>query len=115
MNNVDNLMNIMIFACGAYTIYSAIIMMTKGEIKKWLLGDKTDIKKCRDVPGFINYIAVKTLILGIFVLIFSIIGFVNTFFIALEKELLIGATVILFIFLVIFSFIYIRARKKYLD
>lgn len=115
MGNVDSLMNILFLVGGAYTIYSAIIMMKKGEIGKWLIGENTDLKKCRDVPGFINYMGIKVLIAGVIILLFSIVGFINTYVFSIGEKYLLSMTVLLFIGLVIFTFVYLKARKKFLD
>lgn len=115
MSNVDNLMNIMFLVVGAYTIYSAILMMTKGEISKWLLGEKTDLKKCRDVQGFINYLGMKVLIFGIVIVLFSVVGFINTFVVKIGKYYLLGMTAVLLVALVAFTIMYLKARKKFLD
>lgn len=115
MNNVDSLMNLMIFATGIYAIYVAIIMIVKGEIPKGFLGQNVDINKCRDIEGFKNYISLKTLILGIIVVLYSILGFINTYVIEINKNYLIGGVIALGIVYVIFIVLYLRGRKRYLD
>lgn len=104
-----------IFACGIYMLYSAYLMKTKGELKVgWLVSKNIDLKKSKDVSGYINYMYPRVIIFSICTLIYSFVGFYGTYVASLGLI----STVTFFGFFVVvvwFAIVSTRASKRFLS
>lgn len=79
-NSVFSFMDILVVACGVYVIYLYIEMTTKGKIRENMLLPKgINIKKCKDAAGFIHYIGIRQLILGIAALLCGATGLLQDY------------------------------------
>ena len=56
----------MVMLCGIYVVYLYIVMVTTGKLTQNVLMPKDiNIKKCKDVRGFIKYMGWKQLLFGV--------------------------------------------------
>ncbi len=74
------LMDAMILACGVYVVYLYLDMMKTGAIKSsMLLPQNLNIKKCKDVQGFIRFTGGKQLAFGVISIICGAAGLFQDF------------------------------------
>ena len=79
-NSMYALIDAIITAGGVYIIYQYIMMKSSGALRQnMLLPKDLDIKKCRDVAGFIQYTGTKQMIFGVVALAGGIIGLIQDF------------------------------------
>lgn len=73
MNNMDSFLDIMILIAGAYLIYSAVIMKTKGEVASALLSKNIDWKHVKDEnkKAYIKVMFPANIVMGITMLVIS--------------------------------------------
>lgn len=80
MDNMFILMDVLVIGCGVYVIYAYYLLKTKGELKeKLLLSDDIKFNKCKDKPGYINYMSPRLLIFGIVCILCGAIGVLNDY------------------------------------
>lgn len=108
----ENIMDVLIMACGAYLIYGGITMKTTKTIPPMLLGKGIDLKRAKDIPGYIEKMFVPTLSVGILTILCGIVGvsgMLNTY--------VWGQTAMTFVFLafiIAYGFWLVKMQKKYL-
>lgn len=79
-NSMYGLLDAIIAAGGVYVIYHYILMKSSGALRQNLLLPKDlDVKKCRDVAGYIQYTGTKQLIFGIIALAGGAVGLIQDF------------------------------------
>ena len=79
-NSFFSLIDFMITACGVYVIYIYIEMVRTRSIKQNMLMPKDlDPKKCKDVPGYINYMGKRQLAFGIISFICGLVDLYQDF------------------------------------
>lgn len=79
-NSIYALMDVVIVACGVYVLYLYVIMVRTGELKSsMLIPQSIDVKKCKDVAGFIKYTGTKQLIFGVVSILCGGIGLIQDF------------------------------------
>ena len=111
---MDLMLDVFIAFCGGYLIYSSVDMKKTGSLKKGVMIRKdADLSKAKDIPGFIEYMYLKTIIVGICTLICGGIGIVNDLYGGLGMVQLV-MTFVFFVAIVIFGIMMTRAQKKYL-
>ena len=73
MNNMDSFLDIMIFFAGAYLIYSAFIMKTKGEVASSLLSRNIDWKHVKEEnkKAYIKVMIPANIVMGITMILIS--------------------------------------------
>lgn len=72
------LMDIIIIIFGGYIIYQYVLMKKDGTIKaSMLLPKDLNVKRCKDVQGYIQFIGPKQLAFGVTALICGVIGLVQ--------------------------------------
>ena len=77
MGNI-NIFDLLIGASGVYLIYTALTMKKTGEIKAGVLVSKEmDAGRIKDKDGFINYMYVKTMILGVLSIAYGLAGIID--------------------------------------
>lgn len=77
MNSTFGLMDIIIALSGAYLIYSAVKMKRTGEIGSALVGNGYDLKKARDLQGYIAYMYPKSILMGAVVMLSGGVDYLN--------------------------------------
>ena len=110
-----NILDWMITFGGLYLIYAALVMKLKGKIVKSIVANpEVDIDKIRDRKGFIQYMWVRVLILGILSAAVGAVGILSA-----QKEASLTTYMISFvgylIALIWYCVISVRGRKKYID
>lgn len=111
---MDLMLDVFIAFCGGYLAYSAIDMKKTGNLKQGVMVRKdADLSKAKDIPGFIGYMYMKTIVVGICTLICGIVGVVNDLYGGLGMVQLV-MTVVFFIAIVAFGIMTAKAQKKYL-
>ncbi len=106
------IIDLLVIVCGIYIIVQYIMMTRSGTIRQNMLMPRDlQIKKCKDVDGFIQAVAGKQLILGISALICGAVG-------VIEDSRTSPNVVISFIIMVVFvvlCFWYGFASKKAIE
>ena len=86
---------------GVYVFYAWFVMKTSGEIKKAvLMRDDINLKKCKDLEGYKNYVAPKMLVMAIACVLYGGAGLVNTYVMALPTAVYLGVMAVFFVVLV---------------
>lgn len=109
-----NIFDIIIVLSGIYLIYNAIIMKKKGVINTTLIGKGCDLKRAKDIPGFIKAMYLKSLILGIITVLVGGIDYGNEMFWNISYLGPISSFIFLILILVYGRFS-LNAQKKYLS
>ncbi len=103
--------DVVIFAYGIYTIYSAINMKRTQQLSSFFTGGNTMVH-IRDIRGYISAIYSKTIVMGAVAALFGIVGFINDYLTPLP--ILMKALVLLFLtVLVWFAVTVNRAKNKF--
>lgn len=100
-NSIWSILDVIFVGAGLYVLYALVLMKTKGEIKTGvLMGKDVQLKKCRDLEGFKNYVAPRMLVFGIACALYGGAGLVNTYVTALPVALY-GVVAVLFLLVLI--------------
>ncbi len=97
-----------IFFYGIYTIYSSLKMKKTGELSNFFTGGS--MEPIRDVHGYIDYIYMRTIVLGAVAVLFGAVGFVNDYIMPLPY--LMKALIVLFLTVVVWFTININRAKR---
>lgn len=80
-NMVLSMYNLIDFVCmitGAYLIHTAVVMKKRGEIVANVVLNKTTSENAiKDKEGFINYLYIRLLLIGIVIILSGIVDIVN--------------------------------------
>lgn len=80
MGSMFSLVDMVVVACGVYVIFLCLEMKLTGKLKQNMLMPKgLDVKRCRDVEGYIRTIVMKQLLLGVFAIGCGILGLLQDF------------------------------------
>ena len=110
-----NLFDLIIVICGAYLIYASINMKRTGTISGTaMIGKGIDLKKAKDVPGFINYMYGKSIILGVITILCGALDYLNETYWMIQYMTLITCAVYLVVIFV-YCKMSMDAQKKYLS
>lgn len=108
-------MDIIIIVSGAYLVYVAIQMKRTGEItSSAIIGKGCDVKKAKDPQGFIDYMYMKSIIMGVLVIISGAVDYMNDVYWNIPYFGLAVCGIFLVILLV-YCKISMNAQKKYLS
>ena len=111
---MDLMLDVFIAFCGGYLVYSAMDMKKTGSLKQGVMVRKdADLSKAKDIPGFIAYMYMKTIVVGICTLICGIVGIVNDIYGGFGMVQLV-MTFVFFFAIVIFGIMTAKAQKKFL-
>lgn len=113
MDNTFRFMDILIILCGAYLIYSSAQMKRTGEVSSAIVGKGYDLKKARDVKGYIEYMYFKSIVMGVVVMVSGAANYLNGKYLNIPNFDLVVCAVFLVI-IIVYSKITIDAQKKYL-
>lgn len=111
---MNNIFDIIFIACGVYLFYAAFKMKQTGSLEGSILVNKNiDLKKAKDVPGYISYMFPISLVTACVIVLSGGIGIFNTYVggIDLLQYVFMGITFIVLIVYGVFSF---RAAKRFL-
>ncbi|MDO4321628.1 MAG: hypothetical protein Q4C61_03795 [Lachnospiraceae bacterium] len=79
-DSIYALMDAVIVGSGVYILYLYAVMVKTGKLKSsMLIPQNIDIKKCKDVAGYIKYTGTKQLIFGIVAILCGGIGLIQDF------------------------------------
>ena len=110
MGNIWSMMDIIFAGAGAYMLYAWILMKKTGEIKtSLLLSKEVDIRKCKDLEGYKNFMAPKMLVFGITALVYGGYGLVNSYVFSMPMPVYWAVMAGFFAVLVWFS---VQSRKS---
>lgn len=99
------LMDVIIFGCGIYMVYSAVMMKQTGQLSSWLRGPGA----VRDEAGYTVFITGRTMVLGFAAIVFAAVQFVHNYVTAIPEIL---SAVLLLFFTVCLWFFANMARAK---
>ncbi len=115
MNSTFGFMDIIIMVSGAYLVYVAVQMKRTGEItSSAIIGKGYDIKKAKDPKGFIDYMYLKSIVMGVLVILSGALDYMNEIYWNLPYFSLIMCGVFL-VAIIIYCKISMDAQKKYLS
>ncbi len=78
MDSFYMFIDIMVVICGVYVVYQYIMMIRTEQIREnMLLPKDINIKKCKDVQGYIKSIGPKQLAFGIAATVCGIVGIIQ--------------------------------------
>ena len=110
MDNIWSMMDIIFAGAGAYMLYAWILMKKTWEIKtSLLLSKEVDIRKCKDLEGYKNFMAPKMLVFGITALVYGGYGLVNSYVFSMPMPVYWAVMAGFFAVLVWFS---VQSRKS---
>ncbi|MCI6866454.1 MAG: hypothetical protein MR871_00610 [Lachnospiraceae bacterium] len=79
-DSIYALMDAVIVGSGVYVIYLYLVMAKSGKLKQNILTPQNvDIKKCKDVAGYIHYVGRKQLVFGIVAILCGGIGLLQDY------------------------------------
>lgn len=113
MSNSFGFMDILIVLSGAYLIYSSVQMKRTGEVSSAIVGNGYDLKKAKDPQGYIDYMYLKSIIMGVVVMAGGGLDYLNDAYWNIPNMNLIVCGVFLVI-IVVYGKITMDAQKKYL-
>ena len=78
-NSINSVFTILIFGCGVYCLYQAIMLFRTGKVPEnsIVLSKDRPMSRCLDPEAFVTYIKPRFLIFAIAVTIFAAISLVN--------------------------------------
>ena len=107
-DSMFSILDIIVLLVGVYAFYSCYLMKTTGEVKtKLVLSDHTDINKCKDKKGFIDYMFLKLLILGIVSVVYGVVGLIDTY----VTPLGIAQLVLMLVFIIYLIWFALKSKK----
>lgn len=114
MSGAFGFMDMLIVFSGAYLIYISVQMKRTGEINSAIVGKKIDIKKAKDPGGFIEYMYLRSIIMGAVVMVSGGLNYLNDNYwnIPFFGPIVCG---VFFVVIVKYAVILVKAQKKFLD
>lgn len=114
MNGAFGFMDMLIIFSGAYLVYISVQMKRTGEINSAVVGKKVDMKKARDPKGYIEYMYLKSVVMGIIVMASGGLNYLNDNYWHIPY---LGpvACGVFFVVIVIYGKITVDAQKKFLE
>lgn len=75
-----NVMNFIYILSGAYLTYAGVVMKTQGKIvENVVLSKGIDEKAIRDKEGFIQYLHIRLVVIGIVIILTGIVNFISDY------------------------------------
>ncbi len=111
---MDLILDVFMAFFGGYLVYAAVKMKQTGELAKGIMVSKdADLSKAKDIPGYVQYMYGKTILMGVCALVCGAVGVLNDLYGGLTMVQLVMA-VVFFIVVVGFGVMTSKAQKKYL-
>ena len=107
-------MDMLIVISGAYLIYISVRMKRTGEINSAIVGKNIDTKKARDPEGYIAYMYLKSIVMGVIVMAGGGLNYLNDKYWNIPNLGLITCGVFLAV-VIIYGKLIVNAQKKFLD
>lgn len=115
MNTSFGIFDIIIIISGVYLIYASINMKRTGEISgSAIVGKGYDVKKAKDPQGFIDYMYMKSIVLGVLVVISGAVDYLNEVYWDIPYLGLVICGIFLVI-IIVYCKLSMDAQKKYLS
>lgn len=112
-DGIFNLIDIVILGFGFYALYSAYVLKKEGKIvETFLVFKDTDVRTCKDLQGYANYMSPKLGLLGGFMVAYGGVSVLNTYVVPIETlfwVMFVGFLVVL----IWYSFAVKKAMKIY--
>ncbi len=105
---------LVIFGYGVYLIYSCIQMKNTGEIPKMMINNKINLERAKDIPGYINYMYVRTIVFGIIICIISAI-LIAAEYVTFDPLFLIIVQFLYFAIIILYTVRTVKAQNKFLS
>ncbi|WP_283680812.1 hypothetical protein [Parablautia sp. Marseille-Q6255] len=111
-SSIMGLMDVMILLCGVYILYLSFVMIKTGKLKENALMPKDlEMKKCKDVAGFIRYMRAKQIILGGLAVISGAVGLAQDYG-KLNSPVLYLGTIVVFIACVVWYCVAVKKASR---
>ena len=113
MADVTSWVGVVVFICGLYCIYAAIMMKTKGEINQAiLLGKDYQFKKCKDKEGYIKEMFPHLCLFAVITTLSGLADMINSFVTDIFTINII-MIIIFVVELLLFSRMSLKLKRKY--
>ncbi len=115
MNSTFGFLDIILAVSGIYLIYTAVQMKRTGEINNSVMvGKGYDLKKAKDLKGYIEYMYLKTIIMGVLIIVSSALDYMNENYWKIPY-FSIGIYVVFWVLIIVYGKLSTDAQKKYLS
>lgn len=113
-NSVFGIMDLLVAACGGYVIYQYIMMITTKTLRQNMLVSKDiNIKKCKDVQGYIKDVSLPQIVFGLVSFGCGAIGLVQDFVTPVPTALYLGAMGVFILAAIWYCAVLRKAQKRY--
>lgn len=113
MQDATSWVGIVVFLCGIYCLYAAVMMKVKGEINQSiLLGRDYQNKRCKDKEGYIREVFPHLLLFGLITTASGTTDMLNSFVMDISTVNII-MMIAFVVELLLFSKVTLNAKKKY--
>ena len=107
-------MDFFVVGVGLYVLYSVYIWKTTGKMKKgFLISGALNLDACKDLPGYIDFMSLKTGIFGVVVIIYGAIGLINTYLVELNDIIVMASTFVFWGCLIWYAVVSSKGAKKF--
>lgn len=112
-NDLWELMDLLILACGIYALYGAWVLKNEGRIiKTFLVFKDTDVNSCKDLQSYANLMSPKLGTLGAVMVVYGVISMLNAY--VVDIHTLYVAIMIIFVLVLIWYGMEVKkAMNKY--
>lgn len=115
MNGTFGFMDMLIMFSGVYLIYVSIQMKRTGEItSSAIIGKGYDPKKAKDPQGFIEYMYMKSILMGVCIILSGVLDYMNLQYWNIPYFTT-GICGVFLLAIIIYCKISMDAQKKYLS
>ncbi|MCM1039230.1 MAG: hypothetical protein NC434_07905 [Ruminococcus sp.] len=77
---MNDTIDILCMLCGAYLLYTGLVMKVQGKIVGYVvLRKNTDENSIRDKEGFVRYLYLKLILIGVIIMITAIISLFDSY------------------------------------
>ena len=109
-DSIWSFLHLIFLAAGVYTLYAYILIKTKGEVKtQFLLGKDIELRKCKDLEGYKNFIAPRMLAFAVGCIVYGAIGMINSFVMEIPN---IFYWIIMTVFFVLIIWFAVQTKKS---
>ncbi len=98
---------------GVYLVYMSVKMKATGEIPKQMISNKIKLERAKDIPGFIDFMYLRSIIFGVIICVFSAILIVAEY-VEINRWLLIFVQLGYLAGIIYYAIITVKAQNKFL-